>query len=181
MKQSPKKRISSFLSAGMLVLVSGLCLSGCSDSLFHGTPPQVQATLIKVANSYLTHVAAGDEATVAELVYWPDLLGSGTARITKAEFDRQFHACLKHWSGKRTAAEHPLVGLRVLEASADGNFAKVRLSKDPKYASATPSDLPEITVEFIWEGTGWIVRKDSLFGPNKYCSRFVNAPPSLNN
>ncbi|MFN8391938.1 MAG: hypothetical protein U0136_16735 [Bdellovibrionota bacterium] len=146
-------------------------LTSCSGTLFDSTPPQLKLTLTKLANNYLSQITLGNEKQFADMVYWPEFLGTGSSRITRDELDKQFRACFQRWSMYRENPNaHPLVGLKVSSLTSDDNYGEIRLKKSPP----TPGEpLTEIRIKFIWEGTGWIIREDSLFGKDKYCSQYV--------
>ncbi len=151
----------------VLALLSSLpMVSACSRPLFQTTTPEVQQLLIGVTGRYLELLAAGDEKLVSEMIFWPDFLDG--ANFTRADFHKQFEAVRGKWA----LQNHPLLGLKVLSATSHGNYGEVELQKDPRKLEPGQDPGPKITVELLWSGRGWIVRRDSLFGPDKFFSKF---------
>ena len=135
-------------------------LAGCSTAIFSkSVAPELKQTLVSLTNNYLTAIIAGDEKSVLHSVYVADFFTD--PRFTSDDFHRQFAAIQGRWTG----ADHPLVGLRVENVTADENTAEVRLKKDPKWIGKSGSQV--IAVNFRWAGTGWVIKSDSLFGKDK--------------
>ncbi len=152
-----------------LGVFSVLALGSCGTPIFQSLSPAVKETLVGISGRYLTYIAAGEEQRVIEMVYWPEFSEDG--EFTREDFHRQFVAIKNRWP--ITQKDHPLLGLKVLGVSGGENSGEVRLAKDPKFVAQGANPGEEIRVKFIWAGTGWIVRKDSLFGKDNYFAQFV--------
>lgn len=132
--------------------------------------------LIGQSNRYLSLIVAGEEKQVVEMVYWPDFSDNGN--LTLEDFHKEFIATKNRWP--LNPAVHPLLGLQVVKVSGGGNYGDVLLAKDPKFLPPGAKPGPEIRIWFIWAGTGWVVREDSLFGKGKFFSELPpRNPPGL--
>ena len=150
--------------ASVLLLLS---LSSCSSmrSFFLSkTPnPELKATLVQASGDYLRHVVNGDFYKIGNVILWKDFLDQ--ADITKEEYHAQLMLMKNRWK----VANHPLLELDLVSLRWDGeNEAKINFRRSNK------SDYPVIKLEIVWNGTGWLVTKDNLFGKDRLITRWTD-------
>ena len=146
--QGRRPRRAALLAGALLVL------SGCSSMMPDSGTPESRATVLNVVVNYLGQIVLGNEKQLNSFLLWPEYL-EAKGQITKEQFLSQFEQAKRTWSRER----HPLLGLDVKEVDVDGNEAQVVLQRPS-------SDDPEIKVELLWTGAGWMVVNDSIFGEN---------------
>lgn len=127
--------------------------------------PELYALLVRVAGNYLRHVVNGDEARIGGVILWVDFLEQ--AEIDKKEYLRQLASLRGRW----TPQQHPLLGLDVIAVRWYGEDAEVIFRKADR-----PEDYPEIRIELLWAGRGWLVKSDSLFGKDKLIAQWESQP-----
>ena len=140
----------------VVLCAAAVLLSSCSMLSFGGSEatPELKLAVLGVTNDYLRSIAQGNSQHYQETVLWIDYIANKHNAVSKAE-------CLKRVAdlkGRYPIENHPLLDLVPLEVSVRGNNAVVRLRK------RTQPEAPEIIVKLIWDGSGWVISDDSLFG-----------------
>ena len=164
----------SFAAKALLLVGYASLLAGCADGIFGSTKtPESESTLKRIANNYLTNIIVGNEKQFADMVNWRNLLSADGGQLTAVEFQLQWDGCQRQFGPlKNSPKEHPLQGLEVTDISVHGNDAKIELRKNAEYVSPGAKS-EKIWIKFLWEGTGWVVQEDSLFGKGKFCAQYA--------
>ena len=148
--------MSNYLSRFARLFFVLLAFSFCSCSMLRKTAPspEEKMAVLHVVDQYLRYVVAGDKDKVASMIIWAEYLTETTKAFNQDSFFKQLSIIKGRWPRE----ENPMLGLDVVNLEIGGDLAKVRLRK-----LANPQS-PEIWVQVVWVGRGWMVRDDSLFG-----------------
>ncbi len=126
--------------------------AGCS---LVGSPkptPEMKGAVFNVAKQYLEFIVRNDFNSVQQMISWPDFHERG---VDQQRVYKELTATKGKWSGN----DHPLVGLKVLNLDVKGDRAEIKLQK------AEQKDAPQIGIVMIWNGRGWLIVGDTIFGP----------------
>lgn len=151
-RTAPSERLMRY----SVLLLAGLALFGCSTFKRSSSTPEMKIAVLRVSDDYLRSIATGNVHQVEGLIEWTDYILQKKGRITKAEVRSQVEGLVKRW----TPQDHPLLGLNAEEVDVDDDHATIVLRK------ANQPEAPEIHIDLVWAGGGWLVYDDSIFGPD---------------
>lgn len=136
----------------VLPLLLCILFAGCSIINQPKPTPEMKGAVFNVAKQYLEFIVRNDFNSVQQMISWPDFRERG---IDQQRVYKELTATKGKWSGN----DHPLVGLKVVSLDVKGDRAEILLRK------ADENDSPEIGVVMIWNGRGWLIVGDTIFGP----------------
>ena len=129
-----------------------LSLTACSLIQQPEPTPEMKGAVFNVAKQYLEFIVRNDFNSMQQMVSWPDFKERG---IDQQRAYKELSATKGKWANN----DHPLVGLKVVRIDVKEDRAEVVLQK------ATDDDAPETAIVMIWNGRGWLIVGDSIFGP----------------
>jgi hypothetical protein len=146
------------------VMVISCSLAACSVLGLRHTSPALKATIVQIANTYLTYVAAGNERHIVPMVYWDTFLKKGTPQgLSREEYSQQMAALKDRWPVDKS----PFVKLQVINIDVNEDVAEIKLRR------GDGSDYPTIWIKMIWSGSGWLIAEDSIFGKDKLAAKVM--------
>lgn len=145
----------------IIIICNLLLLNAC---YFFGTKYQAttaeKLTIVRVTDEYLRSIISGKVDYASSMINWgmyKSQTGTKNLRDHKI-FESQARMFAKRkWSVK----SHPLTLLTVSDLQVDKDFASITLVK--KAALNNPEAL-HIKLKLAWEGRGWTVIDDNIFG-----------------
>lgn len=143
------------------LLFATLLLFGCSFVGGSSLNPEVQLTLINLSNRYLMAVSNGDVRQAGSYILWPEYLRHRRGIQSK---DIIMEAIVRTPSVIPADASSKLRSLRVKSVRGRDNTARVILEKE---------GVDEIEIEYVWNGSGWMISDDSLFGPGRMITELL--------
>lgn len=135
-----------------MLLVSCLLFTGCTLINQPKPTPEMKGAVFNVAKQYLEFIVRNDFNSVQQMISWPDFHERG---IEQQRVYKELTATKGKWAGN----DHPLVGLKVVSLDVKGDRAEILLQK------AEQEDTPKIGIVMIWNGRGWLIVGDTIFGP----------------
>ena len=148
------------------VAVGGLFLfafGACSAVVKRQPSPELRATVVSVAANYLRQISVGNLKNLNTLVLWADYLPNAKPDLTKQGYISAIQQLQHRWR----VQDHPLLGLDIVSVEIEGEDAEVTLQK------AKVADAEQIIVKLAWNGSGWLVVDDSLFGKGKQIEQWL--------
>lgn len=133
----------------------------CAKLLGGPPDPELKRVLVLVSSSYLGAVVLGDVRAIHSFTIWADLVEP----MGEDKYLARVAAIQNRWDDD----EHPIKGLDLEDVAVRGNTATVRFKKVEGTSHGT------IVVKLIWNGSGWAVVDDSLFGDGELIAKLTEA------
>lgn len=157
-------------STKTILLMSALLLfCSCSKiNPFYTKPTDpVRLVLINITDTYLQHIASGNFLKARNMIFAEEYFPTKGKNFTNADYQQQFDYIQNRW----TAKEHPFLGSM--------EFIKAGVSKDKAYVivkkkSESEPAYPQIRIDYLWIGTGWLIINDTIFGPNEIIANLMS-------
>ena len=143
-----------YLKVLSLFLLSFLLFACASRLSSRPVPAVTKAVVLNITADFLNYVVAGSALRLNNVVNWSDYLDINKPGLTQEDFLSQLQIASTHWK----ANESPLLDLDLLEITIEDDIAELTLQRIGK------PDFPKIWVKLYWNGAGWKVIDDSLFG-----------------
>jgi hypothetical protein len=156
--------------AKTIFLMSVLFLFGSCSKInpFYTKPTDpVRLVLIKITDTYLQHIASGNFLKARNMIFAEEYFPAKGKGFTNENYQQQFDYIQNRW----TPNEHPFLGTM--------EFVKAGVLKDKAYVvvkkkGENEQAYPEIRIDYIWIGTGWLIINDSIFGPNEIIANLMS-------
>lgn len=142
----------------LIVLITFLNTSCSWSSRYEPSPAEVQA-ILEVYKEYVRNIVVGNSPHVESMISWAlyDRGGKRTPEILQKQI-----ASIK---GRFPLQEHPLLLRAVKDLKVDESAAFLQLEKEGS------EEL--VIINFVWEGSGWYISDDNLFGENAVVPRLA--------
>jgi hypothetical protein len=138
----------------LAVLLTVLLFGAASCSLLtpYKPTPEVKIAVIRVADEYLRSIVQGKTAHLSDMILWGEY--APKKKLTRDAVTAEMESI----KGKYPLDQHPLLGLELRNLDIGEDIAELTLKK------ASMPEMPEITIELVWVGNGWLITNDNLFG-----------------
>ena len=151
----------------LILFISVLSLflaTSCSKSISVDDNAPLRAALVRISANYFNAIIRGDKRSL-------DTRINPTKYFSDNSFSsKDFYNQVSSLDGRWNKDDHPLVNLDVLDIDKSEGSAEL------KFRRIDNPDAPVIYLSLSWEGAGWLVSKDNLFGPGGIFSNL----PSIN-
>lgn len=156
MKEISIRQSFSKLCLGLLLILMAGNL-GCASLATPETSPETKVAILKVTGDYLNAVCRADIEAINSSILWADYLENREKQYSKKFYQRD----LENLRNKFSTQNHPLINLDIKDLKIEKNTATITLQKFNQPTS------PEIRISLLWDGNGWLISDDSLFGPGR--------------
>lgn len=126
--------------------------------------PELKIALIRVTGEYLDKINNARFDEIQGMIVWGDYLSEGK-RMSKEVFVAQVAKSRITW--KDSPDSHPLVNLDLESIRLSGSDAIVQLKK------YQVSNSPIIEIKLRWNGQGWLVFDDNIFGYDRLMEKMI--------
>lgn len=124
------------------------------------TTPALQAAVLRVTADYLTAVSVGRMQFLNSILLWGEYSVNNQG-LSKEQYVKQ----VKKIQTKQPTLDHPLMNLQPLSVEQDDDRVTITMKRIGKPGAEM------LVVELLWDGGGWLVTDDNIFGNDGLISR----------